>query len=113
MGGILGALGSMYEKGEGCCDGGDFYGYLLVENATGALGVLEIRGSQDNSYVSINLVKRSENMKAEQIESFYRSFGSSILKQPQELSVCSITIKDPEKSGYTWEYGFDGLKFLK
>lgn len=112
-GGILGALGSMYEKGKGCCDGGDFYGYLLVENATGALGVLEIRGSQDNHYVSINLVKRSENMKAEQIESFYRSFASSLLKEPQELAVCNITIKDPEKKGYPWKYGFDGHKFLK
>lgn len=54
----------MDEKGEGCCDGGDFYDYLLVENAAGTLGVLEIRGSQNNSYVSINLVKRSETMKA-------------------------------------------------
>lgn len=112
-GGILGALGSMDEKGTGCCDGGDFYGYLLVENAVGALGVLEIRGSQDNSYASINLVKRSETMKAKQIETFYRSFASSLLKEPQELAVCNITIKDPEKRGYLWKYGFDGHKFLK
>jgi hypothetical protein len=112
-GGILGALRSMYEKWEGCCDGGDYYGYLLVENSTGALGVLDIRGSQDNSYVSINLVKRSETMQAEQIESFYRSFASSLLKEPQELAVCNITIKDPEKRGYPWKYGFDGHKFLK
>lgn len=112
-GAILGTIASMDEKGEGCCDGGDFYGYLLVENAAGALGILEIRGSQDNSYVGINLVKRSETMKAEQIESFYRSFAKYLLKKPQDLALCSITIKDPEKRNYPWKYGFDGHKFLK
>jgi hypothetical protein len=52
-------------------------------------------------------------MQAEQIESFYRSFGSSLLKEPHKLAVCSITIKDPEKRGYPWKYGFNGHKFLK
>jgi hypothetical protein len=112
-GAILGAIGSMDDKGEGCCDGGDFYGYLLVENAASALGVLEIRGDQHISYGSINLVKRSESMKAKHIEGFYTSLSNTLIEEPQKLAICSVTIKDPEKGRYPWKYGFDGQKFLK
>lgn len=112
-GAILGAISSVNEKGEGFGDGGDFYAYLLVEKSEDVLGVLEISGSQHISWGSIKLLKRAETMKAQQMEAFYRSFGSTLLKEPQELAVCSITIKDPELRGYPWKYGWDEYKLLR
>ncbi|SFB72548.1 Immunity protein Imm5 [Flexibacter flexilis DSM 6793] len=108
---IINTINSLDNNLVGSSDGGDFYTYMLIENTREPIGVLEFRGSPD--YSSITITKRSVDFKVQNLTHFYRQFAAKLLDEQRQLSICEITVKDPELLLYPYKYGWNGQELLR
>ena len=107
------AIETIDGNGEGSGDGGTYYFHILVEDSQGGVAVLEGQGDQALNDIFLSLGARSERMKAPQIEQFFRCLHDALLADVRQLAACRVVVKDFEKNGLPFEYGWDGKRLLE
>lgn len=111
-GAILQAMANVDENGKGFGDGGDYQFHVLIETAEGGVALLEGRGDQSLNDIALSLAARSEQLKAAQMEQLFQGLHDTLLTDVRQLAVCRITVEDPEKGGFLFEYGWNGKILL-
>ena len=108
---LLSALNTGFEGLEphvGVQDGGNFIAEGVVySDQQEIIGHLYLEGW--NGYVELNLTECSERFFPDEI---INCFSELIWREPHNLKPIHIIIKDPERRGIAFHYGWDGNHFL-
>lgn len=110
VGGIREAIEGLGQDNQGFGDGGGYPIYLLVEKEQQPMAVLLLEGTAD--YITMEIRQRAESLDGREQERLYRSLAQTLLRTPEKIAACKITIEDPERESFPFPYGWDGKDFL-
>lgn len=89
-------------------DGGAYYAYGIVHDATGeVVGHVHVEG-YGHGYAKFTLFECSEDADPQDIQ---QKLADLLWEKEDEVAVCLIEIRDPEQQQKPYYYGWDGVNF--